>query len=54
MMNFRTKLTQNIETHVKQQYCPTTVFNNIRVDLGEKITSAVPELQYAAKIKGAE
>ncbi len=52
MTNFRTQLTQNMETYVKRQYCPTTEnFQNLLVDIGEKITSAVPELQYAARIK---
>ena len=53
MKDFRTKLAQNIETYVKRPYCPTTSFANLRIDIGEKITSALPELQYAAGMKSA-
>lgn len=51
MLDFRTKLAQNIETLVKQQYCPTTGnFATKSVNLEEKNTDESP-LVYAAKIK---
>lgn len=58
MADFRTKLAQNIETLVKQQYCPTTPidpltisFNTqLTVDLEEKGTNEDPIL-YAARLK---
>lgn len=51
MTDFRTQLTQNIETYVGQRYCPTTGLSNLRIDIGEKITAAVQELLYAARMK---
>lgn len=51
MKDFQTKLSQNIEIFVKRQYCPTTTFMNSSIDLGERITSTTPALQYAAKVK---
>ena len=54
MTNFRTKLMQNIETYVKQQYCPTTTdFTNLRIDIGERIISDNAGLLYAARAKDA-
>ncbi|MEI6711242.1 MAG: hypothetical protein WCK88_03265 [bacterium] len=51
MADFRTKLAQNIETLVKQQYCPTMGnFPNKTVNLEEKNTQNSP-LVYAAKAK---
>lgn len=51
MTDFHTKLSQNIETFVRRQYCPTTTFMTSSIDLGERITSTTPALQYAAKVK---
>lgn len=51
MADFRTKLAQNIETLVKEQYCPTMGnFPNKLVNLEEKNTQENP-LVYAAKAK---
>lgn len=51
MLDFRTKLAQNIETLVKQQYCPIMGnFATKSVNLEEKNTDESP-LVYAAKAK---
>lgn len=55
MNTFHTKLTQNIETYVKQPYCPTTFANSggfatMSVDIEERGTTEDP-LRYAAQIK---
>ena len=53
--DFRTKLAQNIETYIKQQYNPTTDnLSSLVIDIGEKITPVNLTLHYAAKNKGTE